>query len=268
MNRSALPHLASLAITALMLALAAGSAKSTTPGAAGSASASPAEIAKRKAVTDFVDKMGVVYTRIAALMQKPPPDSACSAQKMIAKAPPGKDDYGALPLDVIYGPYLARFASKDASAWKPNAGPWKWLTANIYTNFDKFPGVSYDYELSSVRERIQETLLPHRYMIVAWPNDESKNRMPVYNDKDESFTSGKFEGYALIADVVDGTIECQKRISFTNDAHVKFRSSGLFREHPEQAVLEDFQDRAQAALESVLPGEPIKFASSMGSVFK
>jgi len=113
--------------------------------------------------------------------------------------------------------------------------------------------------------------LPHRYVIVAWPDNEALNRLPVVSSSDKTFTKGVFSGSLFIVDIVENKIECQGRLLVENSESVTSRSGGrrlgkLLDKAPEAAIRDDFQDNFEAAMKRIVPAK-LRF-SGMGSLFK
>jgi hypothetical protein len=262
MNRTA--HVLSAAALALMLVLAAGSQK-PTPGEleAGAAAAS----ADKKLVLDYADKMGAVYTLLAATDGARQADTRCDGVAMLKKAPPGPNDYGVLHLPRIYGPYLARFTSKNAADWKKYdyQGEWDWLTDSSYGgHFDTIPSARTDYAVSDTARRVKEEFIPNRYAVIVWPAG-THNRMPIWHSKTDSFDGGFFDGTVYVVDVIDKTIQCHSHVTVASADAVSYRTRGLLREKPESALKDDFENRMKDKLTAALP-EKVNFGT-MGTIF-
>ncbi len=245
-----------------MLALAGGSQKPTAAEIeAGQAKAQE----DRKLVMDYVTKMATVNKVLGSLDKSHLQNTHCDQAAMLTKAPPGKDDYGKMKSQRIYGPYLARFAQAP-DKWKKYDynGVWDWLTDSAYGgHFETHPDKRDDYAVSDTARRVREEFLKQRWHVIIWPEDESRNRMPRWHDN--TFDSGVFLGWVFVVDVNDAKVLCQSRIAVESSDEVSYRKRGLLRDKPESALKTDFEDHMKEALRAALP-EQLDFGT-MGSIF-
>jgi hypothetical protein len=253
--------LSAIALVA-MLALAFGS---HAPTAAEMEAGAAAADADKKLVDDYVTKMGAAYTMLAAMNMESLPEKQCNEAVMLQKSPPKKDDYGRLELPRVYGPYMARFASKNKADWTKFEGEWTWLTEFTYGgHFETFPAARESYAVSDTARRVREEFIPKRYTIVIWPTSK-ENRMPVWHKEDEKFEGGYFAANVLVVDIIDKSVFCQRHIVVQSSDLITYRTRGLLREKPESALKDDFENLTKKSLEHALP-EHIKFGP-MGTIF-
>ncbi len=247
-----------------MLTLAAGSQK-PKPGDVEAGLAAAA--GDKKILDDYVDKMGAVYKSLAVLDMAKLHATRCDEAAMLKKAPPRKDDYGKMHLQRIFGPYMARFASKNAADWKKvdYQGTWDWLTDSSYAgHFESFPDTRDAYAIKDTARRVTEEFIPSRYVVVIWPTSP-RNTMPIWHAKTDSFVSGFFEGTVLVVDVLENKVQCQSPIAAESADAVHYRTRGLLREKPETALRDDFQNRMKDGLTAALPST-VDFGT-MGTIF-
>lgn len=267
-------HLYCAAGLSVMLLFAVGSGKPKGSSNADGGQPSAKAVAARKVYDDYVTLMGAAYGKIAALDKKALAEKPCNEAAMLAKAPPGKNDYGRLPVERLYGPFMARFAKPaDKSAWKDDrGGPWAFLTDDVYRgHFIHHADERDSYSLSDTSKRITEEFAPHRFVIVTWPDDEALNRLPAINASTKTFSTGLFKGSLFVVDIVEDKIECQGRLFVENTESVTSRSGGrglgkLLNVAPEVAVRDDFEDNFEATMKRLVPAK-LKFAG-MGSLLR
>ena len=158
--------------------------------------------------------------------------------------------------------FLARFG--DKSKWGKIEGGWKFLDDSTYAgHFEKHPDDRDSYAVKDTANRVEETFLPERYMIVVVPGTE-KAELPKMRDKD--FLSGFFEGWMVVVDQSDGSVTCQDHIVVESSESIDFGGI-LDSNDPESEMLEDFEDNFEGAMTSKLPGG-IKISSSYGSIIR
>lgn len=257
-------HALSAVALFFMLALAAGSQK-PTPGEVEAGLAAAA--GDKKILDDYVDKMGAVYKSLAALDMNTLRATRCDEAAMLKLAPPRKDDYGKMHLPRVFGPYMARFASKNAADWTKvdMKGPWDWLTDFSYAgHFETFPDAREAYAIKDTARRVKEEFIPARYAVVIWPTS-SKNTMPIWHAKSESFVGGYFRGMVFVVDVIVSKVQCHAPIEVESADAVSYRTRGLLREKPETALKDDFENRMKKELTAALP-DAVDFGT-MGTIF-
>lgn len=192
------------------------------------------------------------------------PDSmsakTCDGAKM--KSNMGKDAHG---IHVAYAPFLERF-SKPESTWTKDESPWAWVTDNSWAGFfDSPPKADQTYGTASDAKTLQNSWLPKRYMVVVVPR-RGENALPKV-PRSGDFESGYFAGWAVIFDQTDASIACQFPLEVENSNKVGFRDSGAFKESPEKAILADFQDNFENALEKGVPSQ-VGLATGYGKILK
>ncbi len=262
-NGNAKAHIISAIALAAMLTLAAGSGKSTPAEAEADLAAAANE---RAILDDYVGKMGAVYTRLAALDVSKLDDTRCDQAAMLKNAPP-KESYGSLPMPRVFGPFLHRFASKAPSDWTAytGRGEWDWINGTNYGgHFEKAPAARNESEVSETARRVKEEFIPQRYAVIVWPTG-AKNHMPAWDGATKTFTSGRFDGIMFVVDILDGSITCQAHLHVESASEVSYRTRGLFKENPESALEEDFEDSMKKKLTAALP-EKVNLGP-MGSLF-
>lgn len=257
--RSSTRHFVSIVVTAAFAALAIGTSKP-----------SPEEEKKRaeeqKVVRanydDWVKKVGAVYEKVRTLDKSSLSDKPCDGPTMLKTAK--EDAYLSLP--TVYGPYMARFASTNKADWKEDTGPWAFLTESTFRgHFEKHADDRDAYALDGTGRVITNDWMKNRFLIVLWPENETTNKLPVLDEKSDSFESGAFEGWVILVDPMDSTVTCHKKISVENSETVK--SGQTFNKDPQKALQKDFEDRFEAAIESALPPK-VKSSNNMGSILK
>jgi len=257
-------HAISAVALLFMLALAAGSQK-PTPGEVEAGLAAAA--GDKKILDDYVTKIGAVYKSLSAMNMHGLNGTRCDEAAMLKAAPPKKDDYGKIHAQRIFGPYMARFASKNAADWKKYDynGTWDWLTDSSYGgHFESFPDTRDAYAIKDTARRVKEEFIPSRYIVVIWPTD-AKNTMPIYHPKNESFIGGYFEGMVFVVDAIDNKVMCHSPLYVASGDLITYKTRGLLREKPEIALKDDFENRMKKELTTALP-DAIDFGT-MGTIF-
>jgi hypothetical protein len=74
---------------------------------------------------------------------------------------------------------------------------------------------------------------------------------------DGDFTSGQFQGWLAIVDLETFQITCQVPVNAMSSDSVKYKTRGLFKTNPQQAVIDDFKDNVKDAA-----GDAVKKISS------
>jgi hypothetical protein len=186
-------------------------------------------------------------------MSKKPCDGAAMKANM------GKDQHN---IHVAYAPFLQRF-SKPESTWTKDESPWAWITDSSWAGFFDAPEQS-TYAASNAKN-LRDNWLPKRYMVVVVPS-VPENAMPKVPKRGD-FESGFFGGWAVVFDQTDASIACQFPLEVENSKSVSFRDSGAFKESPEKAIMKDFQDNFENALEKGMPNE-VGLATGYGKILK
>lgn len=252
-------HLLSLLMTAIFVSLAYGSTK---PSAQEEKRRAEEQKAIRGIHDDWLLKVGAAYGKLLALDKSALGDKPCDGAALLAAA----KQSGYISIPTVYGPYMARFASSNKADWKPDDGPWAFLTESTFRgHFERHPGDRDDYAIDGTGRMIKNDWLANRFLIVLWPEDETRNRLPAVNEGKKTFQSGLFVGWALVVDPIEGTVACQKKLSIENSESV--RSRNTFLDNPEKAIRKDFEDQLDAAVKGALPPN-VKSSNNMGSVLK
>lgn len=145
----------------------------------------------------------------------------------------------------------------DSSGWAPEKRDWGWITSGNLQTFnnplDPGDGLGMSNTARSVRDN-----LGGRYLPVVWPEDETQNRLPRYDEAEKSYEPGTFTGRAMVVDLEKRALVCMAALAVKGSETVSVRTGGrrlarLANENPAEAVLADFQDNKEAAMVGARP---------------
>ncbi len=187
----------------------------------------------------------------------------CDEAKMQAQR---TDKNGQTGLHVVFAPYLDRFTEPESS-WKKDEGPWSWVTDPSWAGFFDAPPSTEGYSARSDAKTLRDYWVSRRYMIVVVPRRDAASSVLPKVPRKGDFESGYFSGWAVVFDQTDATVACQFELEVENSNKVGFRDSGAFNEDPETAILKDFQDNFEDALEKGIPSS-VGLGTSYGKLLK
>ena len=211
-------------------------------------------------LTQYIEQMQLVHTKLSALDPMRLEDKACDVADMKAK---GKVEYDRLSLRTVRLSFLARFGA-DKSAWtESREDPWGFFDDSTYAgHFREHPDARESYALKDTAERVQETFLPERYLVVIVPLAAEAMILPKMQSK--HFDGGYFEGFAVLVDQTTAEVACQYHFAAGSSDSIDY--GGLLDgKDPEKEMLEDFEDNIEDAIESVLP-KGIELSTGYGSI--
>jgi hypothetical protein len=251
--RSQTGHLRPAAITLAFAVLAAGTSETEEE---------KAEREKKQAedlakLGEYTKTMQAVHDKIAALDLEAIEPKPCASVKV--ELP--KDTHG---LRTVSHSFLARFG-KDKSAWTKNEGGWAFMTDSTFSgHFEQHNDDREAYAIKDTAERVQETFLPEKYLVVLAPVSADTAVLPKMHDK--NFDGAEWIGWVFLADQQTGELACRMQIVVGSSDEIDF--GGLLDSNDaDKEMHEDFQDNFEAAINKVLP-KGIEISSTYGSIVR
>jgi hypothetical protein len=251
--RSRTGHVRPAAITLGFAVLAAGTSETEEE---------KAERAKEEAenlakLGEYTKTLQGVHDKIAALDLEAIEPKPCSSVKV--ELP--KDAHG---LRTVSHSFLARFG-KDKAAWTKNEGGWAFMTDSTFSgHFEQHNDDRQAYGIQDTAERVQETFLPEKYLVVLAPVSADTAVLPKMHDK--NFDGAEWIGWVFLADQGTGELACQVQIVVGSSDEIDF--GGLLDSNDaDKEMHEDFQDNFEEAINKVLP-KGIEISSSYGSIVR
>ncbi len=249
-------HLRPAAVTLSFAVLAAGTTKETEEEEAAREKEEAENLAK---LDEYFKTMQTIHDSIAKLdLGALEPKSCKSVKVELPKE--------AIGLRTVAHTFMARFG-KDKSAWTKNEGDWAFLTDSIFGgHFDEHNDDRTAYAIKDTAERVQETFLPEKYLVVIASADEKYAVLPKLEKGADKFESGYFLGWVFLADQQTGELACRVPIEVESSDEIDY--GGLLdSDDPNKELLEDFEDNFEGAINKLLPNG-IKISSGYGSIVR
>lgn len=207
----------------------------------------------------YFTTMASVYETLSA--QDPASLSPRRCDQAAMLEAPGVE-HGHLNLRTISLEFLARFGA-EKEAWTAPTAPWDFIDDSIYAgHFAQHPDDRSDYSVKDTAQRIDETFMAERYLIVIRDVGDDGRIAPVM--KSDHFESGYFAGWMQVVDQRDGTVLCQAPFEVESGESIDF-GGRLDGKDPEKEMWEDFEDNFERALLDQLPPK-VEISTSYGSI--